>query len=112
METTRQSKIARLIQKELGQMFQRQTQQTPGVIISVTEVSVTSDLAVAKVYLSFFPDTQGEELLKNIVANAGLIRRDLGRLMRHQLRSIPELQFFRDSSIEYGEAIDKLLDQL
>lgn len=112
MESTRQSKIARLIQKELGQMLQRQTQQTKGVIISVTEVNVSPDLAQAKVYLSIFPSEQADTLLKNINGNTGLIRRDLGNLMRHQLRAIPELVFFLDASLDYAASIDKILEDL
>ncbi len=109
METTRQNKIARLIQKDLANIFQEQTRKTHGVLVSVSIVRVSSDLSVAKVYLSIFPSNRAAELLENINANASQIRYMLGTLERHQLRIIPELKFFIDDSLDYIENIDRLL---
>lgn len=109
MENTRLNKIGRLLQKELGEMFQRQTQGAPGTLISVSAVRVSPDLSVAKVYLSIFPSDRGEELLKSIKGNSKSIRYDLGQRVRMQLRRIPELVFFIDDSLDYIENIDKLL---
>ncbi|MGL5260787.1 MAG: 30S ribosome-binding factor RbfA [Bacteroides sp.] len=109
METTRQQKIARLIQKELSEMFQLQTQATQGVLISISGVTVTPDLSIARAYLSIFPSNQKEELITNIRANTKAIRYDLGKRVRHQLRIIPDLEFFIDDSLDYAERIDELL---
>lgn len=109
METTRQQKISRLIQKELGDIFLLQTKAMGGVLISVSEVRVTPDLGIATVYLSIFPDNKREELLPAITANTKDIRFELGKRMRHQLRIIPELKFFIDESLDYAARIDSLL---
>lgn len=111
MQTTRQQKIARLIQKELSDIFQRQTQATHGVLVSVSAVKISPDLSIAKGYLSIFPSERAQELLKNINANAASIRYELGKRTRHQLRIIPELTFFIDDSLDYLEHIDSLLAQ-
>lgn len=111
MESTRLNKINRLIQKELGDIFLLQTKAMKGVIISVTAVRVTSDLSIARVYLSFFPSEKGTELLENIKANTKSIRFELGQRVGKQLRKIPELSFYIDDSLDYIENIDKLLNK-
>jgi ribosome-binding factor A len=111
METTRQSKIARLIQKDLSNIFQAQTRQMRGVLVSVSVVRVSPDLSIAKVYLSVFPSARAEEILINVNNNASQIRYELGNLERHQLRIIPELKFFLDDSLDYIENIDRLLNK-
>lgn len=80
-----------------------------GVIISVSKVSVTADLSLAKVYLSIFPNKEAAELLKGIRSNAPLIRHELAQRTKHQLRRMPNLEFFIDDSLEYIERIDKSL---
>lgn len=109
METTRQSKIERLIQKELSEIFRHDTQAMHGVLVSVTNVRISPDLSVATAHLSIFPSTRGEELLKNINANVKTVRFDLGKRLGKQLRIIPELRFFIDDSLDYIEHIDELL---
>ena len=109
METTRQNKIARLLQKELSDIFRRQTQGTHGVIVSVSAVRISPDLSVARGYLSVFPSERAEEIVKNINANVKSVRYELGTRVRHQLRIIPELKFFVDDSLDYAEHIDELL---
>lgn len=109
MQTTRQQKIARLIQKELSDIFQRQTQATHGVLVSVSAVRISPDLSIARGYLSIFPSEQAQQILKNINSNAAQVRYELGRRTRHQLRIIPELSFFIDDSLDYLEHIDSLL---
>ena len=109
METTRQQKIARLIQKEQGDIFKKQTQATRGVLVSVSAVRISPDLSIAKGYLSIFPSERADEILGNINANARQIRYDLGKRVRFQLRIIPELKFFKDDSLDYLEHIDELL---
>lgn len=109
METTRQNKVARLIQKDLSTIFQEETRKTRGVLVSVSAVRVSPDLSIAKAYLSIFPSEKAQELLDNINAQASQIRFKLGTLERHQLRIIPELRFFIDDSLDYIENIDRLL---
>lgn len=109
METTRQQKINRLIQKELGEIFQKDTRQMQGILVSVSAVRVSPDLGLAKAYLSIFPSDKGKELLANIKANTKAVRFDLGQRVGKQLRVIPELAFYLDDSLDYLENIDKLL---
>ena len=111
MEGTRLQKIERLLQKELSDIFQKQTQAMHGVLVSVSVVRVSPDLSVARAYLSIFPSAKGEELLKAIRANTKAIRYDLGQRVRLQLRKIPELSFFIDDSLDYIEHIDPLLNK-
>ena len=109
METTRQNKIARLIQKDLSNIFQAQTRQTRNLLVSVSVVRISPDLSVAKAYLSIFPSEKAQEVLKNVNEHASEIRYELGQLERHQWRIIPELKFFLDDSLDYVENIDRLL---
>ena len=109
METTRQNKIARLIQKELSEIFLLQTKSMPGVLVSVSIVRISPDMSYARVYLSVSPSDRSEEIVKNINANMKSIRFELGNRVRHQLRIIPELKFFVDDSLDYAEKIDELL---
>ncbi len=109
METTRQNKIARLLQKELSDIFQKQTKAMSGVLVSVSTVRISPDMSIARGYLSVFPSERAEEIIKNINNNAKSIRYELGTRVRHQLRIIPELKFFVDDSLDYLERIDELL---
>jgi len=110
MPTIRQNKIGKLLQKELGDILDKNSRAlAPGKLITVTTVRVTPDLGLAKVYLSIFPTQENEKALATIEHNAKTIRHDLGTRVRHQLRIIPELQFFIDDSLDYVEKIDNLL---
>lgn len=109
MESTRQSKIARLIQKELSEIFLLQAKSMPGVLVSVTSVRVSPDLSIARAHISVFPSERGDEIVSNLNGNVRAIRYELGVRLRHQLRIIPELKFFIDDSLDYLERIDELL---
>ncbi|CDF21397.1 ribosome-binding factor A [Prevotella sp. CAG:617] len=109
METTRQQKISRLIQKELSEIFLLQTKSMHGVMVSVSAVRISPDLSVCRAYLSIFPSNHGEEIIKNINDNVKAVRYELGQRLRFQLRIIPELKFFVDDSLDYIEHIDELL---
>lgn len=111
MEGTRLNKVGRLLQKELGDLFQKQTQGMRGTLVSVSAVRVSPDLGVARVYLSIFPSEKAQELLAVIESNNKAIRYDLGQRVRMQLRKIPELAFFLDDSLDYIDNIDKLLNR-
>lgn len=111
METNRQKKIAGILQQDLVDVLQRAAQEggLTGILISVSKVNVTTDLSIAKVYLSIFPNKEAEELLKGIRSNTPLIRHELAQRTRHQLRRMPTLQFFIDDSLEYIDNIEKSL---
>lgn len=111
MESTRQAKISRLIQKELSEILRRETAKTQGVLVSVSAVRISPDLSIAKVYLSIFPSAQAKQILENIERNARTIRYELGTKVRFQLRKIPELAFYLDDSLDYIENIDNLLKE-
>ena len=110
-ETNRQRKIAGVLQKDLVDVLQKAAQDgMRGVIISVSKVYVTSDLGVAKVYLSVFPSNQREEIIKGVQSNTILIRHEMASRTKNQLRRMPELLFFGDDTLDYLEEIDKSLN--
>lgn len=111
MESTRQQKIARLIQKDLSDIMLSYSRKVHGTLISVSEVRVSPDLSIAHVYLSIFPHDKVESTLDMIEQNHGAIRGEMGRLERHQLRIIPELHFHLDDTLDRMEHIDQLLSQ-
>ncbi|HYW95696.1 MAG TPA: 30S ribosome-binding factor RbfA [Bacteroidales bacterium] len=109
MDSTRQNKIARLLQKELGQIFLQFGKQSGGKIYTVTVVRVSADLSVARVYLSVFPVKKDEDPLAYVKDHTSQIRYELGQKVRKQLRIIPELSFFIDDSLDYIDNIENLL---
>ena len=111
MESTRQAKIARLIQKELSEILRLETAKTHCILVSVSSVKVSPDLSIARAYLSIFPSAKGQEILDNINRNARTIRYELAQRVRFQLRKTPELTFHLDDSLDYIENIDNLLKQ-
>ncbi|MGA3013596.1 MAG: 30S ribosome-binding factor RbfA [Bacteroidales bacterium] len=112
MESTRQQKIARLIQKDISVIFQEQSRDHfRGSLITVTKVSVTKDLSLAKIYISLFATKDKPALLEMIRTRTREIRRELGMRVRNQLRVIPDLQFFIDDSLDYIDNIDNLLKE-
>lgn len=111
MDSLRTTKISRLLQKELGELFRLETQKMRGMMISVTEVRVSPDLSIARVYLSIFPEDNSKAVIRAIQERAATVRFDLGKQVGSQLRKIPELIFHLDTSISYAERIDELLRQ-
>ena len=111
METKRQQKISKLLMKELSEIFQREIKSNGNVMISVTKVNVTTDMSYARVYLSIFgPKMEDKKkVVEEVNGMSKGIRKFLGDRVRHQLRIIPELQFFEDDSFDYIENIDHLL---
>ncbi|MGI9546069.1 MAG: 30S ribosome-binding factor RbfA [Flavobacteriaceae bacterium] len=112
METQRQKKIAGVLQKDLADVLQRAASDggMKGTLISVTKVSVTVDLSIAKAYLSIFPTAQAKEVIEGIQSNQPLIRHELARRTRHQFRRMPELVFYLDDSLDYIDNIEKSLE--
>lgn len=110
MEGTRLNKVNRQIQKDLGEIFQRQSQSIyQGRMITVTAVRVSPDLGIARVYLSIFPPKGKEEVLTVVKENKKTVRHELGQRIKNQMRIVPDLQFFIDDSLDYIEHIDNLL---
>jgi len=110
MTTTRQHKVSRLVQKELGEFFQKKGPAlSGGKMVTVTVVRMSPDLGLARVYLSIFPGEKAEEAVQSITAKAGLVRSELGKKLRNQLRHIPECTFFLDDSLDYIDRIEDLL---
>lgn len=100
-----------LLQEELVDILQGEVRKNniSNLIISVSKVTVTTDLSVARVYLSIFPSEKGGELLKAIQSNAPLIKHDLAQRVKNQLRKVPNLMFRVDDSLDYIEKIDNAL---
>lgn len=111
MEGKRQAKIARMLQKELSEIFRRQTAAMGGVLVSVSAVRVSPDLGVAKAYLSIFPPEKAPEIMENIQRQNKTVRYDLAQAVKSVLRKTPELQFYLDDSLDYIDNIDRLLDK-
>ena len=109
MESTRQQKISRLLQKERSDIFLKLARNNGGVIITVTSINVSADLSIAHINLSLFPTDKGEAVMELIKLNDKNIRFELGNRMRHQLRIIPELVFHLDDTLDYIDHIDDLL---
>ena len=110
MDTTRQQKVARQIQRDLSEIFMHSTREiTQSKMITVTVVRMSPDLSLAKVYLSIFPSDNAAGFLENLEHHTKHIRLELGKKVRHQLRIVPEIAFFIDDSLDYVEHIDELL---
>ena len=111
METNRQKKIGGVIQKDLVDILQGEIRKNgiSNLVISVSKVSVTTDLGVARVYLSVFPQEKAPEILESIKSNMYLIKHDLSQRVRLQLRKVPNLTFYIDDSLDYIEKIDNAL---
>ena len=109
MQATRQQKIARLMQKDLGDIFLRYAKRIGNLLISVSEVRISPDLSIAHIYLSIFPSNRAEDVLKHIMEDQKTIRFELGNLEHNQLRIVPELNFHLDTTLDHMERIDQLL---
>lgn len=110
MDSIRQNKVARLIQRDLSGMFQQECREfTGGAMISVTTVRVSPDLSYAKIYVSIFPSDRVGMVMKSLEEHNKTIRFLLGKKVGKQMRIIPELRFFVDDSLDYIDKIDDLL---
>jgi len=110
MESTRQKKVSRLLQKELADIFlKRGNEVAHGKLISITKVRVSPDLSFAKIYISIFPASNQDDILHTIQEQSSKIRYELGQKIRSQLRIVPDIVFHIDDSLDYIDKIDKLL---
>ncbi|TLV01043.1 30S ribosome-binding factor RbfA [Dyadobacter luticola] len=113
MESKRQQKVGRQIQKDLGEIFQKDAQHlTNGSFVTITAVRVTPDLSIARAYLSFLPDNKKTILLDTIKENTKFFRQKLAERVRHQLRIVPHLQFYIDDTAEYAAKMDLLFSDI
>ncbi|MFH1121995.1 MAG: 30S ribosome-binding factor RbfA [Bacteroidota bacterium] len=112
METKRQQKISRLLQKDLGEIFRLMAHDhLRGYLITVTRVNITPDMSFARVFLSLFGPGEKTEIFHSINRQKKEIRHQLGIRVKGQLRIIPDLEFIVDDSLDYIENIEKLLNK-
>ncbi len=109
MESKRQQKFSRVIQKDLGEIFQREgNNYLPNAMITVTKVRATPDLGIVRIFLSFFNVEDADQAIKTIREKASEIRYTLGKRIKDQVRGVPQLEFFLDDTNEYVDKMDKL----
>ena len=110
MDSTRQQKYNRLFQKEIGELFQREGYNFFGkAFVTVTNVRVSPDLGIARVYISIFGNKDPQSVMAQIDKHNKEIRKLFGAQIRHQARIVPQLKFFLDDSLDYVDKIEKLL---
>ena len=108
--STRQLKVGRELQKALAEIIRSKGMASfGGAMVTVSEVRVSPDLSVAKVYVSIFPSNKSEAVMKALEENVKVYRGELGHIVAKQLRIVPELVFYLDTSLDYAEHIDELL---
>lgn len=110
-ETNRQKRIAAVLQEDLANLLQNMLRERgqQGIIISVSKVSVSPDLSIAKVYVSIFPPDKANVLVEELNQIKGGIKHQIAQLTKHQLRKMPDLNFYNDDSLEYIEKIEKAI---
>lgn len=108
-ESNRQKKIAGVLQNDIAKVIQDMLREAGqlGIIVAVSKVSVTTDLSIAKVYLSIFPSDKAKPLLEEITKLTPKIKHQIAQLTKNQLRKMPNLTFFNDDSLDYIEGIEK-----
>ncbi len=110
METTRQQRVARQIQKDISDILSKEAAGlTGGAMVTVTQVRMSPDLGYAKIFLSIFPFDRHKQVMDTLAGNVWMVRKALGTRIKNQLRVVPELAFMLDDSLEYIENIDNLL---
>jgi ribosome-binding factor A len=113
METQRQQKYSRLVQKELAEIFLRDTKSLfEGAWVTVTTVRMSPDLSVAKVYLSFLMVNDMPAMLEKIKAQAKAVRKLLGGRIGKQVRIIPEVIFYLDDNADYAAKMDDIFNKI
>ncbi|MBQ9194930.1 MAG: 30S ribosome-binding factor RbfA [Bacteroidales bacterium] len=108
--STRQLKVARELQKALAEIIRSKGMAAfDGALVTVSEVRVSPDLSVAKVFVSIFPSAKQEAVMGILEENNKALRGELGHVVAKQLRIVPELIFYLDTTLDYAEHIDELL---
>ncbi len=108
-ESNRQKKIAGVLQNDLALVLQKMLRESGqlGIIISVSKVTVTTDLSLSKVYVSVFPPDKAELIVKELNVLKPKIKHQIAQKTRHQLRKMPDLVFYNDDSLEYINKIEE-----
>ena len=110
MATIRQNKVSRLLQREMGDIFQRQSSSLfPGGLATITNVEISADLSIAKIYLSILGNLKPKETIEMLMGKRAELRNELGHKVKHQLRIVPDLRFYIDESYEATKRIEDLL---
>ena len=113
MESNRQRKVAQIIQEDLAELFRKQASESKqSLLVSVSDVKVTADLGIAKVYLSIFPQDFRDAVMKEIEENKSYYRNFIGQKMAKQVRAIPQLNFYLDTSLDDVEKLERELKGL
>lgn len=113
MDSIRQQKLSKLLQKELGHILQQNySNLSPGTLVTVTSVRVSPDLSVSRIYVSIFGKQDRTQVLERLRENTKDIRFDLGQRVKNQMRIIPLLNFFLDDSLDQALRIDELLKKI
>ncbi len=111
-ESTRQQKVAKQIQRDIADIFLHEFRELfSGVLITVTAVRVSPDFGYAKIYVSLFPFNRGEDVINTLKRENWAVRKALGQRIRHQLKNVPEIDFYLDDSLEYIENIDRAINK-
>ncbi|SEF46736.1 ribosome-binding factor A [Halpernia humi] len=110
MESNRQRKIAQILQEDLAELFRKQAAESKQtILVSVSDVKISADLGVAKIYLSIFPPENRKAVMNEIEEQKATYRNYIGQKMAKQVRIIPQLTFFLDTSLDDVEAIEREL---
>lgn len=113
MESRRQAKVSRLLQRELAMLLQKNARHWFSIpFVSVSRVMVSPDVSIAKVYLTFINENEPLARLETVRGKTAEIKRNLANTLRHELRKMPDLVFFYDDTLDYVEHMDKLFDKL
>ena len=113
MESKRQQKINKLIQKELSEVFHKECSNlVQGKLITVTIVRVSSDLGLVRIYLSIMPDKAGPALIEHLTEEVSSIRHAMGNRLRNQLRKIPDFRFYLDDTAQYASKMNQVFNEL
>ena len=108
--STRQLKVAREIQKDMAEILRSKGMASfGGAMVTVSEVRVSPDLSIAKTYVSIFPSAKADEVMGILNENMKVYRGELGHMVGKQLRIVPEIVFYLDTTLDYAEHIDQLL---
>lgn len=109
-ESTRQLKVAKELQKHMAEIIRSKGMAAfGGALVSVIGVKISPDLSVAKIYVSVFPSEKAQSVMEQLQENGRALRGELGNKVARQLRIVPEIVFYLDSSLDYVEHIEQLL---
>ncbi len=113
MESRRQKRISSLIQEDVGEIFQKKGASLYGArpFVTVTDVYVTPDLSIARLYLSIYNVDNRQEVMDMLEGNIKELRYLLGNKIRHQVRHIPELEVYLDDTLDQVFRMDKIFKE-